>query len=513
MNPSILYFRRSRLGRCIVERGRRLMLLTGAGVACGLGGLSAQTTEAPWRYTLIHGATLTDDCPICGRPAVMLPMRGTFDLSKVDENPLFTTYALEAIEFSAGSEGGPRYVLRGRGAYEVGGEVAVTQRLTLELTFDDGHSVKNVSFASDHGALDRLWPMLGVTVKQTNGTMVQQIDLQLSAAPFRDLWFSTNHGMTSGATPPPFAVYGHGDLLSRGGHRVKSNTELTRRLGIMPAVPDIGLDAVEVRPGGEIAYSSTEAVFSESLGWLRPGDVLSDQGRVLLQHEELIRPFSPMPPVTDVGLDALHDMGKGGVAFSSTSEFFSERLGRKLGRGDLLASDGVVLRTNQDLLARFHPVAGGGGTVGDLGLDAVHLWPGGEIWFSTEAGFQDQELGVVRGGDILSDSGYIVFQNLDLVAAFSPLEDLADFGVDGLVVVSDVLDPLPPPVVRGLEVHPSTGAIRLEWLGDGRFFQVLGARTASGPYMPLTEVQTDHFLDQAGWIKTHPEYFYRVRQW
>jgi hypothetical protein len=254
-------------------------------------------------------------------------------------------------------------------------------------------------------------------------------------------------------------------------------------------------------------------VFSESLGWLRPGDVLSDQGRVLRHHLELILPFAPMPPIDDSGLDALQEMGKGVMAFSITSEFFSERLGRKLGRGDLLTSEGAVLRTNRELLARFHPMAEGGGVAGDLGLDAVYLWPSGEIWFSTESGFQDEQLGMVRGGDLLSDSGYIVFQNLDLVAAFSPLEDLADFGVDGLVVVTDTLDPLPPPVVRGLEVHPSTGGLRLEWVGAGRFFQVLGAPTATGPYLPLTEVQTDRHLNQAAWIKAHPEYFYKVRQW
>jgi hypothetical protein len=51
----------------------------------------------PWRYTLVHGATWVDDCPICGRPTILLPLRGTFDLQWVREDPLFQYYALENI--------------------------------------------------------------------------------------------------------------------------------------------------------------------------------------------------------------------------------------------------------------------------------------------------------------------------------------------------------------------------------------------------------------------------------
>lgn len=475
--------------------------------------LTAQTAVGPWRYTLLPEATLTDDCPICGRPALILRMRGTLDLRLVRENPIFTTYAVENIQWAAGFEGGPHYTLRGSGEYEVGGEVGVTQRLTLTLSLDDGQSVKEVTFGGENSQVERLWPMLRAPAAQTNGTLVQQIDLDLSAAPFHDLWFSTAHGLTSGITPPAFEVYRNSELLSLAGHRVKSNAQLTERLGIMPMVPDIGLDAVDVRPGGEIAFSSTDAVFSESLGPLGPGDVLSNKGLVLWRLEDLIKPFQPLPPVSEYGLDALQEVEKGVVAFSLTKDVFSERLGQTLGRGDLLSSTGVVLRTHQSLLARFHPVAEGGTPAGDLGLDAVHVWPSGEIWFSTESGFQDEVLGPVRGGDVLSDAGYIVFGNLDLVSAFSPLEDLADFGLDGLVVVTDPVAPLPPPAVTTLDLHPETAGVRLEWTGDGRFFQVLGAPAAAGPYSPVSTIQTDPYFEHDGWLKQHPEFFFKVRQW
>ena len=40
---------------------------------------SAQTLPPGqvWRYTLLAGSILVDDCPICARPTVLEPMRGT----------------------------------------------------------------------------------------------------------------------------------------------------------------------------------------------------------------------------------------------------------------------------------------------------------------------------------------------------------------------------------------------------------------------------------------------------
>jgi hypothetical protein len=472
-----------------------------------------QTTTAPWRHTLVLEATLTDDCLICGRPALVLPMRGGFDLRLVEENPLFTTYAVEAIDLSAGFEGGPRYRLTGRGEYQVGGEVAVTQKLTLALAVDDGSTIVESAFASEFVGVKRAWPMILVPVKQTDGTPLRQLDLTIASAPFRDLWFSTNHGMTSGTTPPPFVQYSGGDLLSLGGGRVKTNGQLTAGLGIMPMVPDVGLDAVDVQPGGEVAFSMTQDIFSESLGPLGHGDLVSNQGRLLRRHADLLAAFGPMPPLADAGLDAVQALDGSVLAFSLTTEVFSERLGRKLGRGDLLSSAGAVLKTNQELLSRFQPVPEGGSVVEDLGLDAVHVWPGGEIWFSTERPFQDKQLGPVRAGDLLSDQGYIVFGNLDLVAAFSPLEDLADFGLDGLVLVTDAVAPLPPPIVTAVILQPEVAGVRLEWQGDGRFFQVLGAPGLTAPFTPMSAIQPDANFDQSGLLRTHPDFYFKVRQW
>jgi hypothetical protein len=70
----------------------------------------------------------------------------------------------------------------------------------------------------------------------------------------------------------------------------------------------------------------------------------------------------------------------------------------------------------------------------NFGLDAAHVWPSGEIWFSTEVSFTDSRLGPVGKGDLLSDTGRVVARNRELLEIFSPIEDLADFGLDALQV-------------------------------------------------------------------------------
>jgi hypothetical protein len=132
-------------------------------------------------------------------------------------------------------------------------------------------------------------------------------------------------------------------------------------------------------------------VFSDVHGWLQHGDLLSDTGRLVRRNQDLCAAFSPMPSPAppDVGLDAVQVLDSGEIWFSIEDNFFSERLGVLLRRGDLLSDSGVVVRTHDALLAEFHPPP----IPHDYGLDAIHVWPGGEIWFSLEEGFQDDQLG------------------------------------------------------------------------------------------------------------------------
>jgi hypothetical protein len=170
-------------------------------------------------------------------------------------------------------------------------------------------------------------------------------------------------------------------------------------------------------------------VFSETLGPLGAGDVLSDRGAVVRRHEDLLKRFCVMPPVPDFGLDALALGADGALLFSTDASFFSECLGAAVSHGDLLGEGGAVVRRGLDLLARFHVRAS---ISGEAGLDAAHVWPHGEVWFSVATPFIDERFGFVGDGDLLSDTGRVVARNVELVSAFAPLEFSAGFGLDAL---------------------------------------------------------------------------------
>ena len=173
------------------------------------------------------------------------------------------------------------------------------------------------------------------------------------------------------------------------------------------------------------------------------------------RNQQLMSAFALASTNVDVGFDAVQIMDDGRILFSITTNVVSSTNGTKLFRGDILSDLGEIYKSHQQLLARFHPAQ----TNHDYGLDALYVWPSGEIWFSTEEGFQDSYLGAVLPGDLLSDQGYRVFGNRELVAAFAPVETNADFGLDALFVVTDFAPPAPPPRLLGLAHQPDTGSL------------------------------------------------------
>jgi hypothetical protein len=140
----------------------------------------------------------------------------------------------------------------------------------------------------------------------------------------------------------------------------------------------------------------------------------------------------------------------------------------------LLSTNGTVVQSNQQLLARFHPV----NADKDYGLDALYVWPSGEIWFSTEDHFDDSDLGSITSGDLLSDQGYIVFRNLELLDAFAPTNAPSDVGLDALYVVTDATPPSQAPRLA-IQINTATGSADLSWQGQGRVFRVERAAVKS----------------------------------
>lgn len=148
----------------------------------------------------------------------------------------------------------------------------------------------------------------------------------------------------------------------------------------------------------------------------------------------------------DYGLDAVTVGPNGLLLFSTEQGFFSQSLGLSIDDGDLLCEDGTIFKRVGELLANFQPIEP---RPIPFGLDAVYVWPHREIWFSTEVGFADARFGYIGDGDLLSDTGRVVARNLELIDAFGPIEDLADFGLDSLHL-------LWPPLTTDLDLDGDT---------------------------------------------------------
>src|SRR5947199_10192205 len=84
-------------------------------------------TDLNWRYQLLEGSFLADDCLICGRPSFNIPMRGSFMLRRIEVTPISTRYVIENASFQAGTG----YAFTGSGTYETSGDFVIHQTMTL----------------------------------------------------------------------------------------------------------------------------------------------------------------------------------------------------------------------------------------------------------------------------------------------------------------------------------------------------------------------------------------------
>jgi hypothetical protein len=154
-------------------------LLLAVPLATGWAQLPSETTRI---YTLLSGSELTDDCPICDRIPIVVPLTGTFRLRFLDETPLYTRYEIQDIAFQADTT--PWwYQVSGRGSYQVGGEVAVVQDLFLDVNITNGVTNTRALCVNMDRTVTQPWPRIQIQVAQTNGTETQLYSLLLIAAP------------------------------------------------------------------------------------------------------------------------------------------------------------------------------------------------------------------------------------------------------------------------------------------------------------------------------------------
>ena len=265
-----------------------------------------------------------DDCPICDRVSIWQPLRGTFDLKGTSTA---FAYQVTNVNFVTDLTDSPEYRISGGGTlnYETGEPV-----LTLDLSILRAGITENVHLTNDVPENPRIFPMIGAQANEAPGSITRVYRLRIQAAPVRELWYSTTASFTKGTIGiPEDAAISHGDLLANTGRVVKRNAQLTERLAIPEG--DIGLDAVDVGPRGEIFFSSTSDVESFVVGPISDGDMLSAGGRLYLQSAHLLNVFGVEDP--DAGLDALHVVSDAEVYFSISKEV-TRTNNTKLRRGD-----------------------------------------------------------------------------------------------------------------------------------------------------------------------------------
>lgn len=457
-------------------------------------------------YTLLDGSFFVDDCLVCGRPTILQPLRGTFDLVLAQNTPPFIKYAVRNVDFTASPGFAGEVQLTGNGTYVRFEEFAVLQDMDLALQVKNAFTNRLAYSTNDTRMVEKPFPLIQVNLTQTNGTLLQTFSLNLIAAPLREVWFSTTKTLLSTNRSSPTNLISPGDLISNRGRVVKRNFDLVERLGVEPVVPDLGLDALQVMRRGEILFSIPQDVFSETLGPIQHGDLLSSRGAVVKRNQDLLAAFGLPAAQSDAGLDAIQVMPDGEILFSIQSNAVVNGA-LTLGRGDVLSDRGRVFRRNRELLANFQPALANR----DFGLDALQILPNGEIWFSVEEDFVDNQLGMIQAGDLLSSLGHRVFSNRELVAAFAPSEPTLDYGLDALFVVTDTKPPRPPP--RIVKLLRARAAMHIDWDGDGEVFQLERAPSPAGPWWPCSPILPDLSFDDAWDLSAGISDFYRLRQW
>lgn len=446
-----------------------------------------------WHYTLLEGSFIMDECPICGRPSIQEPIRGTFTLEATGTTNEFVIKNILFVNAISRIEG------NGTIQFKDGKQIINMQ---LQIKRQDTPP-ETLSFVNEIQDVTRAFPMLSFVVNEQTSSFVRVFSVGVDAAPLRDIWFSTTSQFTSGTRPEAEKIITPAEILSMDGRTVKKGADLGALLLLEDPFADLATDALDVGMGGEIYFSLGQPLTSTTLGTIGEGDLVTDFGRIVLHNEQLVAAFGVEGEVIDAGLDGIQQMSEDEYYFSIRSDLVSSTIGAQIFNGDILSSKGRIVKTGQQLIAALQPID----VEADAGLDAFYVWPNGEVWFSPERPF-DTLMGPISPGDIVSDAGYVVFRNLNLLAPFAPMEDANNFGLDGLYIVTDVDARGVAPEITDI-TRQGDGMV-LEWSGTGRVFQVEKGGAVNGPWSPLTAIiperrAFDTLQGEAG--------FYRVRQW
>lgn len=104
---------------------------------------AAQTQPSAYHYDLQPTSSFENGCfGPCECPVQIRALKGTFDLQQTSVDPLFTYYRVFNVAWAIGQDGASNIPIQGSGTYRVGGEFAVQQELTLDLSINGAAPVR-----------------------------------------------------------------------------------------------------------------------------------------------------------------------------------------------------------------------------------------------------------------------------------------------------------------------------------------------------------------------------------
>jgi hypothetical protein len=151
-------------------------------------------------YTLVQGSTFAWGCfGACDCAVIERPLSGSFTLRDLGFDGLFQRYAVLDARFGATTEGDLR--LTGAGTYKVGGEFAITQQLTLDLSANGGPARHFDSGVVPGGGG---FPKIDATVSLHQQAACFDTVIHVVAAPGTTTGVDGDPGVSFACAPNPF---------------------------------------------------------------------------------------------------------------------------------------------------------------------------------------------------------------------------------------------------------------------------------------------------------------------
>src|SRR6266496_2017268 len=111
-------------------------------------------------YTLLDGSYFIDECLICGRPTILQPLRGTFDLVLIQNTAPYVKYAVRDVDFTASPAWAGDVRITGGGTYVRFEEFALLQDMDLALQIKDAFTNRPDFFTHDTRTVEKPFPLI-----------------------------------------------------------------------------------------------------------------------------------------------------------------------------------------------------------------------------------------------------------------------------------------------------------------------------------------------------------------